>query len=82
MSSRITEEDRVFSLIILKNKLATKVQVEKCLRELLETTERGLAFISVDVLLVDRVELDEVLYLADSGFGVFAFTEEAPIGRQ
>jgi serine/threonine-protein kinase len=54
MSSKIAEEDRIFSLIVLKNKLADKEQVEACLRELIETTERGMAFITLGEIMISE----------------------------
>ncbi len=54
MASKISDEDRIFSLIVLKNKLAVKEQVEKCLRELLDSAERGLAFITLGEIMISE----------------------------
>jgi len=54
MNPKIAEEDRIFSLIVLKNKLGDKEQVEACLRELIETTERGMAFITLGEIMISE----------------------------
>jgi serine/threonine-protein kinase len=51
---KIAEEDRIFSLIVLKNKLAEKKKVEKCLRELLDAHERGMAFITLGEIMISE----------------------------
>ncbi|MCU0722018.1 MAG: serine/threonine protein kinase [Planctomycetes bacterium] len=53
-SSKIPEEERIFCLIVLKNKLSTKEALEGALREWLEVRKKGLAFLSFGEILISK----------------------------
>ncbi|MHC5040600.1 MAG: serine/threonine-protein kinase, partial [Planctomycetota bacterium] len=54
MSTKIPEDERVFSLIILKNKLAEKPHIEAALREWLEVRKRGMSFLSLGEIMISK----------------------------
>jgi serine/threonine-protein kinase len=54
MGAKIPEEERVFCLIVLKNKLAEKPHVEAALREWLDVRKRGMAFLALGEIMISK----------------------------
>ncbi|MHC4598613.1 MAG: serine/threonine-protein kinase [Planctomycetota bacterium] len=61
--SKIPEDERVFCLVVLKNKLAEKPHVEAALREWLEVRKKGMAFLTLGEIMISKGLLtqDQVL---------------------
>jgi serine/threonine-protein kinase len=54
MSTKIPDEERIFCLIVLKNKLGTKEALEASLREWIDVRKKGLAFLTFGEILISK----------------------------
>ncbi len=54
MGSKIPEEERVFCLVLLKNKLAEKPHVEAALREWMDVRKKGMSFLTLGEIMISK----------------------------